>query len=791
VDGPWRYAPGPVAGAETVGFDDRGWAIVRVPHTWNAVDAFDKAPGYRRGEGWYRTTLPIDSTLAGKRVSLEFAGANQTADVYVNGQSVGHHVGGYTAFTVDITGALRFDGPNLLAVRVDNSHDPDVPPLSADFTFYGGLYRQVWLVATDSVHIADVRVDFPAISGDEATVRIRGTVTGATEVVNLLLDPTGRIVGQVRSQGPTFEHIIGPIKKPKLWSPEHPTLYHVVTQTTHDQRVTPVGLRWFSVNPTVGFLLNGRPYPLRGTSRHQDRAGLGNALPEWANRDDMRLIKETGFNFVRLAHYPQDDAVLDEADRLGLLLWEEIPVVNEVPASPAFGDNAERMLVEMIHQHRQHPSVVFWGFMNEVTQRVPKPISSAYGQRLAALARRLHARAHAEDSSRMTAIALATEQVDDSSGLQDIPDVVGLNCYFGWYYSTMDSLGAYLDAFHARHPTRPVIVSEYGAGGDERIHARVPLAMDQSAEYEQIFHENSFDQIAARKWLVGSAMWNQFDFGSKDRDDSKPNLNIKGLYTFDRNPKDVASYYRARLNDDDFVYIASRDWNVRAGSVARDRVQPVVVYATGDRVELYNNGRSLGQHALHNATTWYDVPFTAGDNQLVALGRNSSDQLSVHYIDRTSFFTDPASGVREVAVHAGHTTYIDSAGTVWEPDSAFVEGGAVVTTAHRIVRTTEDGLYQSTREGASAYRFAVPDGEYEVQVLMAEITHNASGERVFDIDVNDTPLARRLDLADTYGLFAAADRTARVIVTNGKGIVVTFSARTGDATISGIRVRRL
>jgi beta-galactosidase len=794
VDGPWRYAPGPIAGAESIGFDDRDWAIVRVPHTWNAGDAFDKAPGYRRGEGWYRTTLPIDSTLARRRVGVQFAGANQTADVYVNGVQVGHHVGGYTAFTVDITPAIRFDGPNLLAVRVDNGRDPDVPPLSADYTFYGGLYRQVWLTATDSVHIEDVRVTLPDVSVARATVRIRGTVTGTgtTDVVSRLVDDAGRVVGEARSQaGGTFDQTIGPIKRPKLWSPEHPTLYHVITEAAHDQRVTPVGFRWFSVDATRGFVLNGHPYPLRGTNRHQDRAGFGNALPEWANREDMRLIKATGFNFVRLAHYPQDEAVLDEADRIGLLLWEEIPVVNEVPASAAFGDNAEQMLVEMIRQHRNHPSVAFWGFMNEVTQRVPKPITPAYGARLAALATRLHARAHAEDSSRATAIALATEQIDDASGLQDIPDVVGINCYFGWYYGTMDALGPYLDAFHARHPARPVIVSEYGAGGDERIHARAPVAMDQSAEYEQIYHEESFAQIVDRRWLVGSAMWNQFDFGSKERDDSKPNLNTKGLYTFDRHPKDVAGYYRARLTDDDYVYIATRDWLTRAGSTMRAHVQPVVVYSTGDRVELFDNDRSLGEHYVHNATAVWDVPFVPGENRLAARSPGATDAVVVTYLDRTSFFTDAGSPVHEIAVHAGEATYIDSGGTVWEPDSAFAVGGRVVASHHRITGTHEDALYQSTREGARAYRFAVPNGEYEVELLMTETATNASGARVFDVDVNDTPLARRLDLADAYGLFVAADRSVRVTVTDGKGIEVKFSARSGDATVSGVRITRL
>jgi beta-galactosidase len=811
VDGPWRYAPGPIEGAESVGFDDRAWAVVRVPHTWNAVDVFDKGRGYRRGDGWYRTTLMFDSAYAGKRISLEFAGANQTADVYLNGQLKGHHVGGYTAFTVDITGAVQLGAPNLLAVRVNNSRDPDVPPLSADYTFYGGLYRQVWLVATDSVHVEDVAIDLRDMSAKKPTVHVRGTVVGTAggaDVVSHLVDDGGHRLGDsvvtrvASGGGGAFEQLIGPVDKFKLWSPEHPTLYHVITEVRaggqlRDRRTTPVGFRWFSVDAEHGFMLNGHPYPLRGVNRHQDRAGFANALPEWANRDDIQRIVETGFNFVRLAHYPQDEAVLDEADRLGLLVWEEIPVVNEVPASPAFADNAERMLVEMIHQHRNHPSIVFWGFMNEVTQRVPMPLPAGYGARIAALGRRLNTRAHAEDPTRLTAIALATKQIDDGSGLQDVPDVVGINCYFGWYYSTIDSLGPFLDAFHARNPTRPVLISEYGAAIDERIHAvGPPHVFDMSEEYAAKYHEGAFAQIADRKWLVGSAVWSAFDFGSKDRDDSKPNLNNKGLYTFDRRAKDLASFYRARTGDADIVYIASRDWQTRIGYTKQDRLQPIVIYTNADRIEIAVNDGSPSLHGANDGVVRLDVRLEPGVNDIAVSGRGpngsiASDEMALYYVDRGGFFTDPLSPIRSIAVHPGSTTYMDSSGMVWGPDDIFADGGRIVTGHHRIVGTNEDPLYQTTREGVAGYRFPVPDGEYEVQLLMTEQVHDGSGERIVDIDVNDTPLATRLDLADQYGPFTAVERTARVSAVGGRGIEVRFLAHAGETTISGIRITRL
>lgn len=823
----WRYAPGPLAGAEAVEFADSGWTPLTLPHTWNAEDAFDEVRGYRRGEGWYRRRLVLDPALERKRIFLHFEGANQLADVWVNGRHAGRHVGGYTAFAFDVTQLLRFDAPNLLAVRVDNRHDDDIPPLNADFTFYGGIYRDVWLIAAEPMHVTlldhaspGVFIDTPEVSAEAAVVRVRGTVANATasrrrvRVVNRVLDSQNREVAALESTVSVpahgearFEQRSRRIREPRLWSPEEPNLHRVRTEvydgrTLVDRVENPLGFRWFSFDAQNGFSLNGRPLRLFGTNRHQDREGYGNALPDWTHRTDVRLVKETGFEFLRLAHYPQDPAVLEETDRQGLVVWEEIPVVNLISMSEAFAENAERMLVEMIRQHYNHPSVLMWGYMNEVMLTRPQPtIPEGYYERIVELARRLEARAKAEDPTRATVTAISFDEIGHESGFQDIPDVLGLNLYFGWYYRELGSFGAFVDSLHARHPERPLLISEYGAGSDERIHTREPRAFDFSTEHQQRFHESHFRQMRERPYLVGTAVWNHFDFGSEFRNDSKPTLNQKGLLYFDRTPKDVWHFYRAALLEEPVLHLATRDGPRRAGSRPEDRAQPVKVYANLDEVELFLGERSLGAQRLENHTAVWTVPLEPGENVLRARGiRNGAaieDWTVVHYTDRGPFFRDPAFEVRVFAVNAGsHYQFVDESGTVWEADRAYEPGGwghvggEPARTHHRIHGSSEDPLVQTTREGVRAYRFDVPDGVYDVRLVLAEIQHEQAGQRVFTVEVNGQPVFTHLDLAGEYGRYVAVEREVRVAVRGGEGIVLQLNATVGHPTVSGIRLYR-
>ncbi len=822
----WRYAPGPVEDAQSPDLDDAAWQPVTLPHTWNAADAFDKRGSYRRGEGWYRRELILPAGERGRRIFVFFEGANQIAELFVNGVSAGTHVGGYTAFVFDVTDLARFDAPNLLAVRVDNRHDADIPPLEADFTFYGGIYRDVRLITTDPLHIdvldhasPGVFVDTPRATAREAVVRVRGAVVNRSSaarrlrVTHRILDPDGREVAVLQSPlqaapgaRAAFAAESAPIQQPKLWSPSRPRLYRLVSEVAEDGRPldrveVAFGVRWFAFDAQRGFFLNGEPLRLDGSNRHQDGAGRGNALTDAEHRRDIALVKQAGFNFLRLAHYPQDPAVLDAADAAGLVIWEEIPIVNMITPSARFADNAERMLVEMIRQHYNHPSVLIWGYMNEVMQFEPKPRPANYRARLLALARRLEARARAEDSSRATATAISLTEIDNGSGFQDIPQILGLNLYFGWYYRRLDGLGPFLDAFHARHPERPLLVSEYGADSDERVHAREPRAFDFSAEFQQRFHEASYAQMAQRPWLLGSAVWNQFDFGSASRQDTKHALNQKGLYLYDRTPKDVLHYYRAHLLDAPVLHIAAREWTARAGSRPADAAQTIAVYSNLPEVELLHDGVPQGRARPHNAAARFEVRLRNGANRIEARGdrggRTVRDAVTIDYLDRTGLFSTKRSGVREIAVNAGgHSHVTGEGGTLWEPDRAYAAGswghtgGRTVRTHHRIFGTSDDPLWQATRAGATLYRFDLPDGEYALHLGFVEIEHDEAGRRIFDVLVNGRPAIAGLDLAAEAGRYAAVQRTLRVRAAAGSGVVIRFVPRVGEATISSIALRR-
>lgn len=844
----WRYAPGPIDGAEAAGFDDTDWERITLPHTWNAADALRGEGEYRRGVGWYRRFLRVPRELEGKRLFLRFEGANQVADVYLDGEHAGRHAGGYTAFAFEVTELVSPGRESLLSVRVDNAHDPEIPPLEGDWTFYGGIYRDVWLVATEPVHVdlldhasPGVFIDTPSASRERAEVRVRASVVNdgrrrrEVELRHRILDAAGREAASIRrpldlpAGGRARPEGTATLEEPELWSPARPYLYRVVTEILEGGRVVdrvenPLGVRTLELDAEAGFLLNGAPLRLDGTNRHQDRAGSGNALSDADHRRDLELIRRTGFNFLRLAHYPQDPVMLSEADRTGLLVWEEIPVVNRVTPTETFAENAERMLVEMIRQHYNHPSIAFWGTMNEVFLRRPDPAPEGYDGYVVALAERLDRRAREEDPGRITAAVLSLHEIEEDRGVADVPQVLGMNLYFGWYYGEFADLGRFLDEQRRRHPDRRLLVSEYGAGSDERVHAAEPRAFDFSPEYQGRFHAASYPQIASRPWLLGGAVWNQFDFGAAHRQDTRSGLNQKGLYTFAREPKDVAFYYEAMLTEKPVLRLA-REWGRRAGSRPADRRQPVWVHSNLAEVELAVNGAPAGSRPVADGRATWTVELADGVNTLVARGRwegrEVADVARIVYEDRTCFFVGgmergaeapagtggspaacaPEDRVAAQTAHAvnagGQYSYVDGADFVWEADRphggtgpwGFV-GGEPVRTHHRILETEEDALFQAAREGVRAYRFVVPDGLYELWIGMVELEHEDPGARVFSARVGDDTVFRDLDLARVHGRHVAAGRSVLVEASGGRGLTVQFEAERGRSTVSALRLSR-
>jgi len=818
LDNGWRFMLGDPQNASTSDFDDKNWQSVNVPHTWNAADAFDDVPGYHRGPAWYRRQLNVGPEYKGRRLFLYFEGANQVADVFVNGQTAGRHIGGYTAFASEITEFVK-PGRNVIAVRVDNSFNEDIPPLTADFNFYGGIYRDVWLIATNDVHFTvtdhaspGVKITTPDITTGKGTVVIETSVMNDAEtkrtfdLVSTVYDAAGRAVGTARSRTtaePKSEAKVSGravVASPKLWSPDAPYLYRISSKIVENGKVAdevtqPLGFRWYRFDPENGFFLNGKHLALRGTNRHQDYVGLGNAVPDHLHVRDMELIKSAGFNFVRLAHYPQDPAVLEAADRMGLLIWEEIPIVNYITKSAAFTENAQSMLREMIRQHRNHPSVILWGYMNEIFLRVPKGRDDLYPATVE-LARELNKIAHEEDSTRLTTMACHGSDIYNEKGLADVPDVLGWNLYLGWYSGKVEDFGKYLDDQHRRFPKRPLIVSEYGANGDLRLHSTDPRRFDSTAEYQREFHESYLAQIDARPYIAGSTLWSEFDFGSEFRGETMPHINQKGMFTIDRKPKETHYFYKAALSKENVVRIAAHDWTLRAGPPHKS--YQIDVYSNLPRVELFQNGRSLGIKSVgasHKAS--WDVPMMNGANKMIARARKGSkiisDNVEISYKAVTA-------DSHEIAVNVGsNADFIDAQGRVWLADQAYVTGrwgffgdrSKFIYSAppnRNVLETDSDPLYQTMQEGLQGYKFDVPDGNYEVELLFAEMKYEQPNKRVFSVKINGKTVIDGLDLAATAKPQQAYDRKFTIAAKGG--LTIEFVPVIGEPVLSGIRVTR-
>lgn len=817
----WSFAKADDARFADPAYKGGSWTKVAIPHTWNVKDTFDDEPLYRRGASWYRRELRIPAALKGKRIFLYFEGVNQVADLYVNGKHIGQHIGGYTAFTFDITDHLG--SSNVIALRVDNSFNVDIPPLTADFNFYGGIYRNVKMIAVDPMHIkvdnmasSGLEITTPNENGERNTVRVVGTVKNTTsskrkfEVINTVLDATGKKVAESTSSGKVdtnaeirFINQLTPVANRRLWSPDDPYLYTLETTIKEkgkvlDKRSDKFGFRWFEIGPDKGFLLNGKPIKLRGTNRHQDYLGMGFAVPDALQVKDMEIIKDAGFNFVRLAHYPQSPAILEAADRLGLLIWEEIPIVNYVTISDKFNQNSEVMLREMIRQHRNHPSVVMWGYMNEIFLRTPKENEENIKKATVALAQRLDDVSHEEDPTRPTTIAFHGSEVYNTTGLGEIADITGWNLYNGWYSKTFEDFGKFMDDQHKRYPNRPLIISEYGANGDLRLHSTNTRRFDSTIEYQRMFHESYMAQMNARPYIAGMAIWNQFDFAAELRGETIPHLNQKGMLTYDRKPKDIHYFYKANYSTKPVLHIATRDWALRGGT--DDAPAKIDVYTNMGEVELLHNGVSLGKKRPNDIRkiVWEAV-LKNGKNVLTARGKTGgkkavSDSTTVIY---KRFTLNSA----EIAVNVGsNAQFIDENKVIWLADQAYKAGswgyiGKDIKTIYseppdrNVLGTLDDPLFQTMQENLTSYRFDVPAGSYEIELLFAEMKFNQPGERVFSIKLNKKPVLENIDLARDPGPQKAVVK--QLTYTGNEGIRIDLVAVKGRPVLSGIKIRRL
>ena len=604
------------------------WNWVNLPHCWNAIDGQDGGNDYFRGKGWYAKSFLKTDLPEADRYYLEFLGANSSADVYVNGTHLAHHDGGYSTWRVDVTDALRPD--NLLVVVVDNTANDTVYPQMADFTFYGGLYRDVNFVCVTESHFDLDHFGGPGIA---VTPEVKGKDALVTAEVWLTNSKMGQKVrftlydaeeNVLKTAEADDTRAVFELKDVHLWhGRKDPYLYCMEAEllegeTVLDSVCTRFGCRTFEIHPDRGFILNGEEYPLRGVSRHQDRWGIGNALLKEHHDEDIELIMELGATTIRLAHYQHDQYFYDLCDEKGLVIWAEIPYISKhMPDGRA---NTVSQMNELVIQNYNHPSIVVWGLSNEIS-------IGGSDEDLLENHRILNDLCHKLDKTRLTTIAAVSMcKMDDPYLL--IPDVVSYNHYFGWYGGDTSMNGPWFDEFHKKHPTIPIGCSEYGCEA-LNWHNSNPTQGDYSEEYQSYYHEELIKQFFPRKYLWATHVWNMFDFGADARSEGGENgQNHKGLITFDRKYKKDSFYaYKAWLSDDPFVHITSKRYVDRVEDVTR-----VTVYSNLPEVELFVNGKSVGSKTAEDHFFRFDVE-NVGESHLVAVAGNERDESLIRKVD--------------------------------------------------------------------------------------------------------------------------------------------------------------
>ena len=612
--------------AEIVKSFPAAWEKVNLPHTWNASDGQDGGNDYFRGTCQYVKEIKKRDLPEGKQYYLEINGANSSADVYVNGEKLAHHDGGYSTWRVNITSALK--DTNLIAIAVDNSPNEVVYPQMADFTFYGGLYRNVNLIAVGDSHFdldyyggPGIKVT-PSVNGKNAKIEVETFVTGKTEdqIVEIeIYDKEGRKVVEGSGLKAALD-----IRDVHLWhGRKDPYLYTakaslIENDVVIDEVSARFGVRTFRVDPENGFILNGEEYPLRGVSRHQDRWGVGNALLKEHHEEDIALIMEVGATTIRLAHYQHAQEFYDLCDEKGLVIWAEIPYISK--HMPTARENTISQMKELVTQNYNHASIVVWGLSNEIG-------IGGSDEDLLENHRILNDLCHEMDKTRLTTLAAVSMCKMDDPYLK-IPDVVSYNHYFGWYGGETSMNGPWFDRFHAQNPTIPIGCSEYGCEA-LNWHTPTPMQGDYTEEYQAYYHEELIKQFFSRKYLWATHVWNMFDFGADARCEGGENgQNHKGLVTFDRKYKKDSFYaYKAWLSDDPFVHITSKRYIDRVENVAK-----VTVYSNLEEVELFANGVSLGKKKADDHFFRFEVP-NQGETKLYAKAGECSDESVIRKVE--------------------------------------------------------------------------------------------------------------------------------------------------------------
>ncbi len=613
------------------------WETVDLPHSWNAVDGHDGNGSYYRGTCWYAKSFETPKQpLGAGRVFVEILAAGQQATVYVNGSEVVSHEGGYSIFRADITKQCRKDGENLLVIACSNENKSSVYPQSADFTFYGGLYRGVNLISVPDTHFDLSYYGGPGLmvtpkpcSCGGASFELETWVADPDEnftVLYAVKDAAGReVAAAVRPADNTKVTVYVP--DVSLWEIDRPYLYTVTAvlqrrNEAYDEVSVKAGVRSFSCDPDKGFIINQIPTPLRGVSRHQDQLYKGNALTREDHYEDARIIKELGANTIRLAHYQHSQDFYDACDELGFVIWAEIPFISVMNPDPQAHQNCISQMKELIIQNYNHPSICFWGISNEI-------LIGGISDQLVENHKELQALCKKLDPTRLTTIAHVS-MTPVESPMHKITDVESYNHYFGWYGGRIEDNGPWMDHFHEVHPDICLGLSEYGCEGIITYHGPNPACKDYSEEYQAVYHEAMAKMLEERPWIWSSHVWNMFDFGCAARDEGGvAGRNNKGLVTMDRKTKKDSYYvYQAYWSSKPMVHLCGRRYAQRAGETTQ-----VKVYSNQPQVALYLDGELL-EVKTGDKVFVFEVALKDGFQTLVAAAGDVKDSITLEKVEK-------------------------------------------------------------------------------------------------------------------------------------------------------------
>lgn len=628
--------------------DKKEWQGLDLPHTWNGKDGQDGGNDYYRGKCYYKKQ--IDATdMTGQLLYVKFYGVNSSCDVFYNGKKIGSHHGGYSAFTLELA-----EKTGELLVEVDNSPNNTVYPQQADFTFYGGIYRNVELICVPAAHFDGEFHITPVVNGDSAEITFEANAVGGG-VIEYEIENDNKVIYRGTDAKTTVDrpHLWNGRKDPHLYTA---SAYLIVDGDVVDKVSARFGIRSFRIDPDKGFILNGEEYPLRGVSRHQDRPDIGNALLPEHHREDMDLICELGATTIRLAHYQHDQYFYDLCDERGMVVWAEIPYISRHMDNGT--DNTMSQMRELVNQCYNHPSIVVWGLSNEIT------MGGVASPALIENHKKLNDLCHQMDKTRLTTLAALTMCPIDAEYIQ-IPDVLSYNHYFGWYGGNTGMNGPWFDNFHAKYPNRAIGISEYGCEA-LNWHTSNPEQGDYTEEYQAYYHEELIKQIAERPYLWATHVWNMFDFAADARAEGGENgMNHKGLVTFDRKYKKDSFYaYKAWLSEEPVLHICSKRYIDRVEDVTK-----VTVYSNQNEVELFANGTSVGKQTKGKYPFFYFEVKNEGETQLKAVAGDLEDTANIKKVDELNpdyIMQEEGSVINwfEIDTPAGYLSINDTVGDI-------------------------------------------------------------------------------------------------------------------------------